>query len=471
MKNTWYYQTLGEEFGPTTIADLDAMLRSGSLSAEDPVRQEGTSETQPLGVVLQQETSAAASRVDHLAEPDVPQIDQFVFENNHDSSDLHIDDIVFERSEDSSDGDLPAIDEFVIERESEVEEPSGSNALPEEEKKFYLRSGATVIGPLAAMDLCRMADTGKVTAEDTIREEGEDQWRAASEVPEVMAAVLIDADAVTPSNGKSTAARNGQESGLKNSGKKRRRKKRKKKSPEAALDEFFEEVLGPDADQESSPQEPTPDRVADAPGIAAQSEPKVFPAPEPSMAVPPMPVQQSTGPTIQTPPFERAARFSQGPTAALADGIAAASLQATTASAKRKKSSALSRISVKQVGIVTCLAAVVAIGWFVLPMLSFGSSLPTQEEVAGELTRLSDQYESSVGSGPKWKEFGGEVRTVVGAFLNLYKESAGQRTPRDIELQEAATALVRLANTPVDKTDQHEVMLALIDRKLSGKTE
>lgn len=403
MADQWFYQLLGQEFGPVEFSELLSLRDAGSLSGSDSVRRD--SETTCISF-----DNAVQSKEGSIALAEVSE------------SDLNIDDFVIEKRE----------------------EP-----VPEKELRFYVRSNGTTIGPLTSIDFCRLADAGKIDVRDEVRCNDED-WRNASEFPEVMAAQLVSGLTMSPP---SAAQSKPPAKKRKTNGRKRVPKKRRQKVDEE-LQGVFDEVFGPNgtlkqkeeagnvAASKDLPTSTSDDTTEVARGVSDTS-PELPVLPKPALT-PAAPSASQTLPPVRpwTPPPKRKKSLSErfdfdSRTLSIAGGILG-------------------------VVLLGCLFPFIGLGSL------FGASVPTASSVESTLNEYVSQYEKVKASDGEWNEFATEVRSTVGGIIKDYRESSGHMQARDIELKQAATCLIQLANCRRDDTAGHELLLSDFKKHLTG---
>lgn len=164
--SVWYYQLLGEEFGPVSASTLAELLHDGTLSPGDPVRSSDS------------ESWITADQVQALNEQSavLQDLSELSFEFEEASSEPTS---RFRQS--GSDSSLAVNPD----RESAKSADDASGDM------YYYQLRGQSHGPVARETLIRMAEQGKLTDTDLIRTGAEFLWQAASEYRELSAAFLL----------------------------------------------------------------------------------------------------------------------------------------------------------------------------------------------------------------------------------------------------------------------------------------
>lgn len=465
MNGLWYYQINGRQLGPVTTDRLRELVAEGVLAADDAVRNSREQDTQTVASALTDVVEHAAGKVTNesettdFADHDVhDSVDQSVHPPGIESSstrEVHDDTAEF------SDGTLN-IDDFEID-----ETPSATS-----DQLLYLRSGPTEIGPFTPADLSRLADAGKISLTDEIRAENETDWRPASEEPRVMVALMSLDDSSSQSDSRVSAGSRSSRSKMRRADRKQGRRKTQaqhrrslnaSRQAKAKVDSIIDDVLAPDV----PPASPIPLAVSRSHQVEASEsvvDRKQDEAP-------------SRKATEGTGKHGTAAAIDQ-PIATPPETIRSTpvrrSSQSWTSPVKPKRSRStpsLPQLDAKVLGVAGGIAVAIAACYLLPSMLTFGPTLPDQTQVAAKLNELSSQYQSATASQDQWKQFGAQVRSEVMDWMKMYQEAAGARSPRDIELQEAATSLVQLVNSKIDDKDAHLKHLEQLKLKLSGGSD
>lgn len=405
---------------------------------------------------------------------------------------------------------LAQIGDFVIESKPEIASvatrPSRQlrPADEAEEITFFVKSGPNSIGPLRSEVLANMADAGKIALTDLIKRSNESAWLPASEVPEVIAAGLLSSGNVPPSpRAETTFAFELQQAASnapKTAGERDREKPRKRKASAATRNRrknrsWVEERASAirakrerearqgergvakclDSDQES--------QVPDAQSTVAETTLSLGVDNRKSPhAVAPTHEHTNPAPAYQLP-FEKTAIPAGGhspvnstnpaPYGHGAGSVSAApgahARQWTPPARKAKGGNFVSNLPIKHLSIGAASLAILALLYFMVPsLLNLGDGLPSQFDVEAQLQTFVDTFETAKASPTTWDSFVSEVHQTAGGFIKQYRSSPGQRTTRDIELQEAATALIQLVNSGAEKADQHQKFLTIAEAKLAG---
>jgi hypothetical protein len=160
----WYYQLLGEEFGPVSAASLRQLQTDGTLGNSDQVRSVDSGDWIPLsavGIDLSADGSAGDAPGD---QSDVAQ----------DLSELNFE---FEESG-AATGAARKQGSAVVER------PTGP-------AQYYYQFFGQTLGPIPLDTLIRMAEAGRLQETDLVRAEEDFLWQAAGEFSELSAAFLL----------------------------------------------------------------------------------------------------------------------------------------------------------------------------------------------------------------------------------------------------------------------------------------
>lgn len=151
----WYYQLLGEEFGPVSETSLRQLLIDGTLSNSDLVRAETSAEWIPLSDAS---IDTATDRVTDMSE------------------------LNFEFEESSATAN-PA----------PAKNRAGSAIAdrPQGPSQYYYQFFGQTLGPIPLDTLIRMAEAGRLAESDLVRAEEDFLWQAACEFSELSAAFLL----------------------------------------------------------------------------------------------------------------------------------------------------------------------------------------------------------------------------------------------------------------------------------------
>jgi hypothetical protein len=151
----WYYQLLGEEFGPVSEASLRQLLIDGTLCNSDLVRGETSADWIPLSDAS---IDAATDRVTDMSELN------FQFEESSAKA-----------------NSTPAKNRA---GSAVADRPPGPS-------QYYYQFFGQTLGPIPLDTLIRMAEAGRLTETDLVRAEEDFLWQAAGEFSELSAAFLL----------------------------------------------------------------------------------------------------------------------------------------------------------------------------------------------------------------------------------------------------------------------------------------
>ena len=428
MADRWFYQMLGQEFGPVEFGELESLRDAGSLSGSDKVRRDSESTCISLDDALQSGGSAVA-----------------VADSTDDS--LSIDDFVIQKKEDP----VPA---------KEKRASARAAFTPAKEVQYYIRSNGTTIGPFSPIDFCRLADAGKIEVADEVRCDDGD-WRAASEFPEVMAAQMLSRG--TPASSKAPPSERPAKK-RKTSRKKKRPPRKRRQEADEELQGVFDEVFGP----EGTLKQKETAETAPANTAVSTSDDSLEVASSTIETKPELPAV--TRPAASTPPA-----VAPSPSAFPPPKLAQQQpVQPWKPPPKRKKSlSDRFNFDGRTLGIVGGVAGVILL-CCLLPFMGMGSlfdsSLPDQASTVATINDLLSQYESAKGSDSEWVSFASDVRSTAGALVKNYREKAGLCQPRDIELKQAATSLIQLVNCRRNDSAGQEKQFANVKKAIAGES-
>lgn len=175
----WYYQMLGEEFGPVSTDSLRQIIADGMLEAEDLVRPAQSSEWRPL-----HQTDLVNSTNELTT--DQPTTDQPT-ELLTDLAELNF------RFEDSGDSHKSA------RKPPAREQRPPAAAAPEEPPapKWFHQFFGQVLGPITLQELVQLAESGNLNESDSVRCDVSGDWQPAGDVPELAAALILRSDGQT----------------------------------------------------------------------------------------------------------------------------------------------------------------------------------------------------------------------------------------------------------------------------------
>lgn len=171
----WFYQMLGEEFGPVSAAGLKQLIADGMLEASDLVRPADSSDWIPVAKTALMDSDTDPSEV------------------LTDLSELNF------RFEESGSGAKPARGPAIANVPREVpEEPPAP--------LWFHQFFGQVLGPIPLTELVQLAESGSLNAGDAVRCGVAGEWQSAGDVPEVAAALLLNSGGDTTSGPRVSAA-------------------------------------------------------------------------------------------------------------------------------------------------------------------------------------------------------------------------------------------------------------------------
>ena len=153
----WFYQMLGEEFGPISTAGLQQLAADGMLAGSDLVRLADSADWIPF-------SAADLENADVIT--DLSEL-QFQFEESGNASPRT-------RLQKQPTADLPA------------ETPD-----PEPEPQWFHQFAGQVLGPVKLSELMALAESGGLSEADLVRSSESNAWQAAGDVPELAAAFIL----------------------------------------------------------------------------------------------------------------------------------------------------------------------------------------------------------------------------------------------------------------------------------------
>jgi hypothetical protein len=153
----WFYQMLGEEFGPISTAGLQQLVADGTLADSDLVRPADSPDWMPL-------SAAALDAADVLT--DLSEL-QFQFEESGNSS-------TRSRRVKPPEVKLPPVTQE-----------------PEPEPQWFHQFAGQVLGPVKLAELLALAESGGLSETDQVRSSESIAWQAAGDVPELAAAFIL----------------------------------------------------------------------------------------------------------------------------------------------------------------------------------------------------------------------------------------------------------------------------------------
>lgn len=161
----WYYQLLGEEFGPVTAEALLELIEEGTVSESDPVRPVSSADWQPASSYAELQ-GAGGDMISDLSEL------SFEFEESGPTARKTAYGSVSTGTEERSES-LP-----------EVKGPEGY---------FYQVQGVS-LGPIPMQSLAQLASGGRLLASDLVQAAGDGLWRTAAEYSELAAIFAAQAE-------------------------------------------------------------------------------------------------------------------------------------------------------------------------------------------------------------------------------------------------------------------------------------
>lgn len=267
----WYYQLLGEEFGPVSAESLRELMKDGTISESDPVRPVDSADWQPASSYseLQGSDDAVISDLSELS---------FEFEESGPTA---------RKAAYGAAAAAPA---------------APAAPVPPAETGFYYQVQGVSLGPIPLQSLQQLASGGRLLESDLVREAGAVAWRAAleySELAVVFAAMVPLESEAAPAEDSAVAEQSvvseAPKSAAKPSakpaaaGKGRKKGGRGAKEDTSAVDDILNEVF---ADEEPQPvRRPglysSGGAAAEPAGTAAPAV-SAAPAPAAPAAAPPM---------------------------------------------------------------------------------------------------------------------------------------------------------------------------------------
>lgn len=169
----WYYQMLGEEFGPVSEDSLKQLIADGMLDATDPVRPADSSDWRPV------------NQTDLMTTADDP---------NDDPTDVltDLDELNF-RFEESGATDRSARKPRTAFQPPTVVEVPAASPAPTWFHQFF----GQVLGPITMQELVQLAESGNLNEADSVRCGVTGEWQPAGDVPELAAAFILSTGGFT----------------------------------------------------------------------------------------------------------------------------------------------------------------------------------------------------------------------------------------------------------------------------------
>lgn len=162
----WYYQLLGEEFGPVSAASLRQLLIDGTLGNSDQVRNVESGDWMPL----------SAAGIDEADDGTATDSSEDLSDVAQELSELNFE---FEES-----GASPAAAAARKQGSAVVDRQTGP-------AQYYYQFFGQTLGPIPLDTLIRMAEAGRLQETDLVRGEEDFLWQAAGEFSELSAAFLL----------------------------------------------------------------------------------------------------------------------------------------------------------------------------------------------------------------------------------------------------------------------------------------
>lgn len=169
----WYYQMLGEEFGPVSEDSLKQLIADGMLDATDPVRPADSSDWRPV------------NQTDLMSAADAP---------NDDPTDVltDLDELNFRFEESGATDRSARRPRKTVQPPPVVEVPEAAPA-PTWFHQFF----GQVLGPITMQELVQLAESGNLNEADSVRCGVTGEWQPAGDVPELAAAFILSTGGVT----------------------------------------------------------------------------------------------------------------------------------------------------------------------------------------------------------------------------------------------------------------------------------
>lgn len=159
----WYYQMLGEEFGPVSEEGLKQLIADGMLDATDPVRPADSSDWRPV------------NQTDLMPAADAPT------DVLTDLNELNF------RFEESGATDRSARKPgTAVQPPTAVEVPEAAPA-----PAWFHQFSGQVLGPISLQELVQLAESGNLSEADSVRCGVTAEWQPAGDVPELAAVFIL----------------------------------------------------------------------------------------------------------------------------------------------------------------------------------------------------------------------------------------------------------------------------------------
>jgi len=165
----WYYQMLGEEFGPVSEESLKQLFADGMLEAADLVRPTDSSDWRPVNPTNLMNAEDDATGV-------ITDLDELNF-----------------RFEESGASDRSA------RRSRTSVQPEVSVNVPETAPAsvWFHQFFGQVLGPVTLQELVQLAESGNLSEADSVRCGVTEAWQPAGDVPELAAALMLSPASAT----------------------------------------------------------------------------------------------------------------------------------------------------------------------------------------------------------------------------------------------------------------------------------
>ncbi len=455
MSQRWYYQMLGEEFGPVTEPQLRLLLEEGTLSDKDSVRHEAYHEWLSISEAF---SGVLVETTDEIA--DLSEL-AFSFEDSGSTARRRT------YSTETSPGVISA------EPITHGQTPAESVPAPESSSLYYCQALGQTMGPIPIAALVGMAETGSLSKSDPVRFGANGDWFLAGELAEV-AATLMLVDRITPAPatvaseaphrlemvaaaelmpapekinypvetpttpsrtseqkgaGSETSSRTVRERQVRKKGSQKKERKRE----DALLSDIFDEVFA---------EEEKPVRLSPSVYSAASSASVASPVESPGPATAPSPLMSASA-------AASAVRSSSGP----------------TLSARRSRSDTSLPMPGKGVVIAVVLfaAAVGYIYQFGMPSLSFKTA--SRDEYPARLKAAMEAYKT-LGDTPtegNWKIFCDNTRAEFMTYYTNLRDG-GMSGPKDKVSMSAIKTLIDLTATGFNQKDYRDKQFAKLEK-------
>ncbi len=404
----WYYQLLGEEFGPVTTESLRELIQEGTISESDPVRPVDSADWRPASSCeeLQGTSDDVISDLSELS---------FEFEESGPTT---------RRTAYGSEAALAATEPESV---PEVKGPVGY---------FYQVQGVS-LGPIPLQSLVQLAAGGRLLASDLVQAEGDKAWRTAveyGELAEIFAAQVQSAAAVEVPTKKAASEPEQKKPAGKPAGSGGKGRRKSGRGPvaddSAAVDDILNEVF---ADED--PQPPRRGGMSGAGSVAAE------------VPAPPAPVVASVVPV---------AAPAAAPIPAMS-ATAAAAAKSYKAPPKPKKSSG-GGMSLEFGTPAKAILGVLIVGvlfWFSGPLMKMFKS---DYDRYAKRTELAIQTIEALNPKTQLVAFKGQMMSVekeLGAYAAVIK-SSGTPSGKTKHLLDALDKMLEFSKMDPKETDKQK---------------